>query len=109
MRSAVGAVCILARALRDAPDFFFVLLPDAAVDFTGVTVLCDCKALVDFAGAVDFADAELVAADFFAVDFTEVDCATPQIGIDKIHKPPARNSPPAARRMFVFALLNAPR
>jgi hypothetical protein len=60
----VGAVCILARAVRDVLEFFFVLLLDDEPDFTGVTVLCVCVALVGFAGVVDFADVELLAAGF---------------------------------------------
>ena len=103
----MGAVCILARAVRDALGFFLVLLPDVAVDFTDVTVLCVCEVLVGFATAVDFAVVGLL--DFAVVDFVEVDCTLAHNGIDKIHKPLARKTPPAARRMIVLALLNAPR
>jgi hypothetical protein len=99
----VGAVCILTRALR-LDGFFFVLLPDG-LDFTVVTVLCVCEALVELVGAVDFEAVELLD-----VDFAVVDCAATHNGIKQIHNPPARKNPPAARRMIVFALfLNAPR
>ena len=109
MRSGVGAVCIRTRAVRDAPDFFFVLVPDDELDFTGVTVLCVCEALVGLAGAVDFAVVELLATGFFVVDCVVVDCAATRNDVNKIHRPLASNNPPAARRIFVFALLNAPR
>jgi hypothetical protein len=102
IRSEVGAVCILARALR-LDGFFFVLLPDV-LDFTGVTVLCACEVLADFVAAVDFAAAEPVELDFFVVD-----CAAARKGVDKIHKPLASNNPPAARRIILFVFLNAPR
>jgi hypothetical protein len=80
-----------------------VLLPDV-LDFTGVTDFFVCEVLVDLAVAVDFA-----AVEFLEVDFVAVDCALVHNGVDKIHKPPARNNPPAARRMTVFVFLNAPR
>lgn len=102
MRSGVGAVCILTRAVRDVAGFFFVL-PDV-LDFTGVTDFLVCEALVDLAGTADFA-----AVKFLEVDFVAVDCAAAHNGVDQIHKPPARNNPPAARRIIVFTLLNAPR
>lgn len=101
MRSGVGAVCILTRAVRDVAGFFFVL-PDV-LDFTGATDLFVCKAMGDLACAADF------AVEFLELDFVVVDCAATYNGADKIHKPPASNRPPAARRIIAFALLNAPR
>lgn len=98
----------MARAVLDGPGFFFALLPDVAVDFIEVTVLRVCDALVGFAVALDFSAVELLEAGF-VVDFVVVDCAETHNGIDKIHKPPARKTPPAARRIIVLALLNAPR
>jgi hypothetical protein len=102
MRSAVGAICILDFAVRVvAPGFFFAAVEDEP-DFTGVTgfFACEEEVLVDFAGAFGFAAAEVGAV--------APDCAPARI-TQQIHKPPTINSPPAARRIIVCVLTNAPR
>jgi hypothetical protein len=95
MRSDVGAICILDFALREAAAFFFAAVKDEP-DFAGVTGFFACEeVLADFTGALFFAG-------------VEVDCA-PAGSIPQIHKPPASNSPPAARKIFACVLTNAPR
>jgi hypothetical protein len=81
-------------------------LPEDEGDFTGVTVLCVvvCAVPASFAGDGDF-----VVLEFAVVDFVAVDCIAALDGIAQTHKPPARKNPPAARRIIVFVLLNAPR
>jgi len=89
MRSAVGAVCILDLAEREAAAFFFALALDEP-DFTGVTVFFVCD------------------VGFALVDFAPVDCTAAEI-IAETHKPPASKNPPAARRIILCDLLiNAP-
>jgi len=102
MRSGVGAICIRDFAVRtDVAALFFAAVEDE-LDFTGAVVFFVCEVvLVDFAGTFDFA-----AAD---VGVVVVDCATAAGAIAQIHKPPANNSPPAARRIIVCVLINAPR
>jgi hypothetical protein len=94
----VGAICIRALAVRIVAGFFLVLLP-VELDFTGVVVFLVCEGLVDFADTAGF---------LVAVGFAVVDCAASIGGADKIHKPPASNSPPAAREILVCVLSNAP-
>lgn len=102
MRSAVGAICILDFAVRVVAAFFFAAAVEVVPDFTGVAGFFACEevVLVDFAGAFGFA-----AVD---VDVEAADCAPAGIAL-QIHKPPAINSPPAARRIIVCVLTNAPR
>jgi hypothetical protein len=103
MRSGVGAICILDFAVRDdAAALFFAAVEEDEPDFTVVVGFFVCAVvLVGFADALDFA-----AAD---VDVVAVDCAIAAGAIKQIHKPPAINSPPAARRILVCVLTNAPR
>jgi hypothetical protein len=103
MRSGVGAICILDFAVRVVvPGFFFAVVEDE-LDFTGVTgfFACEEEALVDFTG--DFAFAVV------GVDVVAVACAKAAGAIAQIHKPLANNSSPAARRIIVCRLTNAPR
>jgi hypothetical protein len=102
MRSGVGAICILDFAVRaDVAALFFAAVEDKPY-FTVVVGFFVCEeVLADFTGAFDFA-----AAD---VDVVAVDCAIAAGAIKQIHEPPAINSPPAARRILVCILTNAPR
>jgi hypothetical protein len=78
---------------------FFAPVEDEP-DFTGVVVFFACEeVLVVFAVALGFADVDVVAV---------VCTATAEV-TKQIHKPPANNSPSAARRIIVCVLTNAPR
>jgi len=105
MRSGVGAVCILVRAARAAADSFLALLP-AELVFTGAAVFLVCDAPVEWAvaagfAAVDFAGVGFVAAGLLAGGFVAgVDWPSNAHKAGQTHKPPASNSPPAARKII---------
>src|SRR5258708_38431094 len=88
MRSAVGAVCIFDRALRD-DGFFFVFFAVEVVfeeedGFFAVVAVPECEEVVDCFVVL------VVAAELAA---------------EKIHKPLTTKSPPSARRYFVRRLV----
>jgi hypothetical protein len=99
MRSGVGAICILDFAVRaDVAALFFAAVEEEPV-FTGVVGFFACEeVLVDFTGTFAAADVDVVAPDCASAENTE-----------QIHKPPANNSPPAARKIIGCVLTNAPR